>query len=289
MGNEARCPEPTAHGTKRGREPPVVTFPAKMPSLVGFAQEQHRGDQDRHQMCMLGDVEFYAVYDGSGGFAAAEYLRDHFHVRFADALQGVNFAKESAMRKLITSVFKSMDEEMNQKFKGTETGSTASIALIKATRCYFAHVGDSPIVFKSKGRSRKPLRYYAEPHTYENVAVRKQIGEQHFKDERLFGILQPVRMFGGMDMKAKDEHKDSKGSWILSASSPTIWTCDVPGSILLASDGVLQGMKKGEVLDIDLPVEELMERAHRNEAALSWIDVRLDDITIIRIDTKSSH
>jgi serine/threonine protein phosphatase PrpC len=275
---------------KRKADTLSVTETDKMPSLLDVFQEQRRGNMDRYKMCLIGDIEYYAVFDGNGSGSVAKYLWENLHVKLAEKLGGLDLEKESSVKKAIKAAFHEMETEIDAKFNLEDfksaqdiSGSTATVALIKGSRCYLAHCGDSPAVFQSM----KGLRYDAAPHCFTNKKEVKRVGTQSLVGDRLFGVMLPFRGFGAPDLKTKPEHKDSKGNFFYNAT-PEIWTCHEPGLVLIASDGLTEYMPNGDKIDMGLTVGEMVDQAKRREFIPMFGPARktTDDITIIKMMTR---
>jgi protein phosphatase 2C family protein 2/3 len=102
---------------------------------------------------------FFGVYDGHGGSACAEYLRDNLHVKLVREPQ---FPTDP--EKALKSAFRKVEREFlsrcfsDKKEVVERSGSCANVVLIVGDVCYVANVGDSRAVLSSdEGREAVAL------------------------------------------------------------------------------------------------------------------------------------
>lgn len=98
---------------------------------------------------------FFGVYDGHGGSACAEYLRDNLHhcVVREDAfpwqpMTAIREGFKKAEQQFIAKC-QAVDEKTKQPTVIEKSGSCAIVVLIVGEMCYVANVGDSRAVLSS--------------------------------------------------------------------------------------------------------------------------------------------
>lgn len=99
---------------------------------------------------------FFGVYDGHGGAACADYLRDNLHqfvVREpsfpANPKEALRRGFENAERRFVETI-----EARSQSTVVERSGSCALVVLIVGEMCYVANVGDSRAVLSGDGGKR---------------------------------------------------------------------------------------------------------------------------------------
>jgi len=107
--------------------------------------------EDRHQEIKgMGeeDSSLYGVYDGHGGFRAAQYCKDHL---LNYVLKDPDFTSNPATA--LKNAFFRTNEEFSSiaKARGMNDGTTAVTAVIHAGRVYVANAGDSRAIVVQKG------------------------------------------------------------------------------------------------------------------------------------------
>lgn len=96
-------------------------------------------------------AEYYAVCDGHGGEAAAEYVKMHIEKYLTDSLQRFN-----SMHLTDEGVFAALKAafiRMDKGFTVDHSGSTVTLALILKNALWVANIGDSRVVLNNAGQA----------------------------------------------------------------------------------------------------------------------------------------
>ena len=100
---------------------------------------------------------FFGVYDGHGGSACAEFLRDNLH-HYVIKEESFPWDPEEAIRRgfekaesRFLDICQAKDEKSGQMVVVERSGSCAIVVLIVGDICYVANVGDSRAVLSSNG------------------------------------------------------------------------------------------------------------------------------------------
>ncbi|KAI0822265.1 PP2C-domain-containing protein [Trametes gibbosa] len=141
---------------------------------------------------------FFAVYDGHGGSAVAQYAGEHLHHRLVqdEAYKGKNW------QLALKNAFLGTDEDIrsNPKFARDSSGCTAVAALVtKEGNIYVANAGDSRSVIGIKGEA-KPLSYDHKPQN-EQEKNRIVAAGGYIEYGRVNGNLALARALGDFDYK----------------------------------------------------------------------------------------
>jgi len=112
--------------------------------ILNIMRPPHVGPNEEWPLC-----SFFGVYDGHGGTACADFLRDNLH-QFV--IQDKNFPKNpvEALKKGFEEAERAFKEIAQQPLKHggdiDRSGSCAIVSLIVEDMCYIANVGDSRAV-----------------------------------------------------------------------------------------------------------------------------------------------
>ncbi|CAG9461438.1 unnamed protein product [Pedinophyceae sp. YPF-701] len=121
-------------GLMRGKRTTMEDF-----HYAGFVREAHSGEQ----------VGCFGVYDGHGGSAAAEFVKEHL---FRNLLKSPKFQTD-VPGAIVDSFLKTDKEYLEQNGEERDDGCTAVIAVVKGSTLYVAHVGDSRAVLSREGEA----------------------------------------------------------------------------------------------------------------------------------------
>eukprot|EP00468_Gymnochlora_sp_CCMP2014_P009325 CAMPEP_0167749854 /NCGR_PEP_ID=MMETSP0110_2-20121227/5651_1 /TAXON_ID=629695 /ORGANISM="Gymnochlora sp., Strain CCMP2014" /LENGTH=337 /DNA_ID=CAMNT_0007635079 /DNA_START=362 /DNA_END=1375 /DNA_ORIENTATION=+ len=167
---------------------------------------------------------YASVFDGHGGNAASEYLKQHLYQVFSDAIEKelpvpvAPLESESGLScpieltKLLTGMFEKTDKNLLKHLstivdeEQSRSGSTATVALVRKDRIIVANVGDSRAVL---GRGEwaidlsKEHRAYGDTDITWNEICRIEETGAWVDDGRVLDILGITRAFGDPDFKGE--------------------------------------------------------------------------------------
>uniref|UniRef100_A0A5F8GDX9 Protein phosphatase, Mg2+/Mn2+ dependent 1K n=1 Tax=Monodelphis domestica TaxID=13616 RepID=A0A5F8GDX9_MONDO len=172
-------------------------------SLIGKRKE----NEDRFGFAQLTDeVLYFAVYDGHGGSAAADFCHTHMEKYIMDFL-----TKEKNLETVLTNAFLEIDKAFARQASlsadGTllTSGTTATVALLRdGIELVIASVGDSRALLCRKGKPLKLTTDHTPERKDEKERVKKcggfvawnSLGQPHVN-----GRLAMTRSIGDLDLK----------------------------------------------------------------------------------------
>jgi protein phosphatase 2C family protein 2/3 len=116
------------------------------PHLHGYSTITHEGiyrknNEDKVTIFLEGDYKWFSIYDGHGGSACSQFLKDHLHEEFFS----LDWRKDTpnALRQAF------INAEAKWQKKGDNSGSCALVIFIHDNVCYTANLGDSRAVLAS--------------------------------------------------------------------------------------------------------------------------------------------
>lgn len=145
---------------------------------VVSVQSSRPYQEDRYSIkCNLDQGKyFYAgIFDGHGGNEAAEYSATHLHLHIEKFLALNNSPLEALKLSFIST-----DKEIH-KLK-IQSGTTATVVIVKNNHVFLANVGDSTIVIKRSNSPAKKLtkdHHLADPQELENYRSSKWFSEKN--------------------------------------------------------------------------------------------------------------
>lgn len=202
-------------------------------------------------------ISFFAVYDGHGGFACAEFLKENLHKFIRDQL--INhpqrlLAVNRTLHEGIHQAFKECDLAFYSKYReeADKQGSTAIVCLIIGDRIIACNLGDSKAILCRKGRAVE-LSFDHKP----NFPEEKQRIEQNggfVAFNRLCGMLAISRSFGDFKFKAEGEKPTEESRKRLLSNSPDIREIYINPQddefLLLACDGMFEAFTPQAVVTL---------------------------------------
>jgi len=216
----------------------------------------------------------YAVFDGHGGKAAADFCAETFAPRLFHNEDFIEGRPKEALRQ----AFLSTDDSFSSALGADESGSTAVVALVRDGSAFIAHVGDSRAVVSRSG--------VAEVLTEDHRATRDSEAERveslggFILMKRVQGVLIVSRAIG--DCKYKE----------YVTAEPDIMEykiCREDEFLILASDGLWDVVSAQEAVnevrrssgELDLASERLMNMAQGLGSS--------DDVTISVVSLQQFH
>ncbi|CAD8135189.1 unnamed protein product [Paramecium pentaurelia] len=207
---------------------------------------------------------FFGVYDGHGGAACADFLRDNLH-QFVIKEPEFPWNPVGAIRKGFEAAENHfLAYALDQYSKGIQerSGSCAIVCLIVGDVCYVANVGDSRAVLSSQ--TGKRVANLSIDHKPETEAERIQRGggkiyQTQGINEEGTQVTGPVRVIPGRlsvsrtfgDIEAKFEQFGGNSNVVISEPDVKIFKINQDHDfIVLGCDGIFDKMSSGEVINI---------------------------------------
>ena len=159
--------------------------------------------EDRHQELKgIGeeDSSLYGVYDGHGGFRAAQYCKDNL---LAYTLKDPEFLSSPASA--LRNAFYRTDAEFSSiaKARVMNDGTTAVTAVIHGGKVYVANAGDSRAIVVQKGGKTKFMSIDHKPNREDEERRIKALGGKviHWGRWRVQGVLAVSRAIGDVALQ----------------------------------------------------------------------------------------
>ncbi|XP_022923113.1 probable protein phosphatase 2C 76 [Cucurbita moschata] len=214
-------------------------------------------------------VCLFGIFDGHGGYRAAEFLKDHL---FENLIKHPKFLIDTKLA--IRETYRQTDAEFLNSEKDTlrDDGSTASTALLVGNHLYVANVGDSRTII-SKGGEAIPLSEDHKPNrTDERRRIENAGGVVMWAGTwRVGGVLAMSRAFGNKMLKQ------------FVVADPDIQDLEVDKDIellVLASDGLWDVVRNEDAVLV-AGKEEGPEAAARKLTEAAFTRGSADNITCI--------
>ncbi|NXH18504.1 PPM1K phosphatase, partial [Bucco capensis] len=193
--------------------PPSIKYGKPIPkvSLANVGCTSHIGkrkeNEDRFDYAQLTeDVLYFAVYDGHGGAAAADFCEKHMEKYIKEYLaEEVNL--ENVLRRAFLEINKAYERHAQLSADATlvNSGTTATVALLRdGIELVVASVGDSRALLCRKGKAMKLTIDHTPERKEEKERIRKcggfiawnSLGQPHVN-----GRLAMTRSIGDLDLK----------------------------------------------------------------------------------------
>ena len=214
---------------------------------------------------------FFAIYDGHGGSACCDYLRDSLHdhiIKQPTFLDNTRQALVSGVKAAESSFLESVSEDYQKNKKLDRSGSCGIITLVMGETCYVANIGDSRAVLSAESgkyaynlsRDHKPTDLHEQRRIEEaggkiyKTEVRSLVSG--YQDDvvsgplRVYpGKLSVTRTFG--DVEAKDERFGGNSKVVV--AEPEIKHFEIKPThafIILGSDGIFDKLDSKDVVKI---------------------------------------
>ena len=202
---------------------------------------------------------FFAVYDGHGGSACADFLRDNLH-QFVTRSLNFPYNPEQALIEGFALAEKTFTDYSRSLNPLETSGSCAIVVLVVGDMCYFANLGDSRAIMS--GENGKKVFCLSKDHKPNAVEERTRIeasGGEIYQSEMIIGnekITGPHRILPGRlsvsrtfgDIEAK--YTEFGGNPLVLLSVPDIKVFKLHPEydfIVLASDGIFDKLSNREV------------------------------------------
>lgn len=248
---------------------------------------------------------FFGVYDGHGGAACSDFLRDNLH-QFVIRSAAFPFAPKEALRDGFEATERAFLELASSMCPVNKSGSCGVVVLIVGDVCYVANVGDSRAVMSGdKGTKIYPLSRDHKPSDekeYERIvnsggkvyqsAAQVQSDQKVLGPYRVFpGRLSVSRSFGDIEAKLPAYG----GNKHVLIAEPEIKAFKIHANydfIVVASDGIFDKMSNREVVQqvwglmIEAPAEnthKLCEKGVVGVMKNALARRTLDNVTVVMI------
>jgi serine/threonine protein phosphatase PrpC len=274
----ASRPFPAAHAATKGRKLTLEDVPLVCPALDDAPE-----------------LSFYAVLDGHGGRACAEWVAAELPALLAEEMRGAT--DSAAIKERLRACFARCDERLLERCcaEGWEDGATC-IGMLVDRRCvparaYVANLGDSRAfaavvspASAADGAPRVRAVALSRDHTAVDPKERKRIEAAggFVEGGRVCGILEVSRSFG--DRRLKRGGAATKGL-ALSIAQPDVTSFPIgpeQAFVVLACDGLWRAFSGTEV------VEWLHARLPAMDARRAELAAQLDDASAAAALTKQT-
>ncbi|XP_051984905.1 protein phosphatase 1L-like [Xyrauchen texanus] len=225
----------------------------------------------------------FAIFDGHGGEAAADYAKAHLPEALKQQLQ-----KDSPLSypTILEQRILAVDRDMVEKFSAShdEAGTTCLLALLSDRELTVANVGDSRGVLCDKDGNAVALSHDHKPYQLkERKRIKRAGGFISFNGSwRVQGILAMSRSLGDYPLKNLN----------VVIPDPDIFTFDLdklqPEFMILASDGLWDAFSNEEAVRF---VRERLDEPHFGAKSIvlqSFYRGCPDNITVMVVKFKSS-
>ncbi|KAJ3107512.1 hypothetical protein HDU96_007856, partial [Phlyctochytrium bullatum] len=239
-------------GLKPANEDRVVCIP-NVAALFGEA------DADK-----FANTGLFAVYDGHGGEACVEYIRTHLHM---NVLKHDKFFEDIdvALKEAFMSTNDKYRRALTREKQDSNSGSTATLGIIRDKTLYLAWTGDSPAFLLTDDATTTFL--LNPPHNSKVASERGRVealGGMFLKDNtvyRLNGLVTVTRSFGDFRINCMTA-EPSIITIPLSAAAPTSTDADASATpattpesaapwayryLVISSDGLTDVMSPEDV------------------------------------------
>ncbi|KAI3417451.1 PPM-type phosphatase domain-containing protein [Psidium guajava] len=219
---------------------------------------------------------FFAVIDGHGGRAAADYVAENLGnniLREAETLGKERGSPEEAIRKgyLVT------DKEFLSQ--GVASGACAASVLLKDGHLHAANVGDCRVVLCRKGVADALTRDHRVSREDERLRIENSGGFVHRRNGvwRIHGSLAISRAIGDLHLK----------EWVI--SEPEIKTRRIMPDcefLIMASDGLWDKVSDQEAVDL-VSKQSNFQESCKKLVELACSRGNVDDITVMLINLRN--
>ncbi|CAL5438952.1 unnamed protein product [Camellia sinensis] len=236
--------------------------------------------EDRYGVLLniLGDRKqaFFAVIDGHGGQAAADYVAENLGKNIVKALEFVG-DEEDQLEAAIHRGYLDTDKEFLSQ--GVNGGACAASVLFRDGNLHVANVGDCKVVLSRNGVAHVLTTDHRLSREDERFRIESSGGYVHCINGvwRVNGSLAVSRAIGDLHLK----------QWVISEphinNFPLSSDCDF---LIMASDGLWDKVNDQEAVDVVLKNKKNSQESCRKLVDMSLGRGNRDDITIMVIDVQ---
>ncbi|GAB4845072.1 hypothetical protein Ancab_038478 [Ancistrocladus abbreviatus] len=237
--------------------------------------------EDRYQVItsMTGDSKqaFFAVIDGHGGHAAADYVAENLGKNIVKALEKVAEADDHGVEQAIFEGYSVTDKEFLAQ--GVGSGACTASVFLKDGVLHVANVGDCRVALSRNGTAVRLTNDHHLSREDERSRVESSGGyvDCHNGVWRVLGSLAVSRAIGDLHMK----------KWIISepefANVQLASDCEF---LIIASDGLWNKVDEQEAVDIVLK-ERVSAQSCKKLVDISCSRGNKDDITVMVVNLQN--
>ncbi|XP_022718389.1 probable protein phosphatase 2C 2 isoform X1 [Durio zibethinus] len=228
---------------------------------------------------ILGDPKqaFFAVIDGHGGHAAADYVAENLGKNIVEALENVG-DEIGRLEQAIRRGYLVTDKEFLSQ--GVSSGACASTVLLKDGELHVASVGDCRVVLSRKGIAAAMTNdHRLSSREDERLRIESSGGFVHCRNGvwRVQGSLAVSRAIGDFHLK----------QWII--SEPEIKTLPLTSDcefLIMASDGLWDKVNEQEAVNVVLRERNVQESC-KKLVDISCGRGNIDDITVMVVNLEN--
>ncbi|KAF9670530.1 hypothetical protein SADUNF_Sadunf13G0078600 [Salix dunnii] len=228
---------------------------------------------------ILGDAKqaFFAVIDGHGGRAAAEYVAENLGKNIVKGLQNVGCKEDGKLEEAIRGGYLVTDSEFLSQ--GVSSGACAASVLLKDGELHVANVGDCRVVLSRNGIADALTVDHRASREDERLRIENSGGYLHCRNGiwRVHGSLAVSRAIGDRHLK----------EWIISEPEikrvPLTSDCQF---LIMASDGLWDKVSEQEAVDVILRENNSVESC-KKLVDKSFSRGNMDDITVMVINLQN--
>ncbi|CAK7328839.1 unnamed protein product [Dovyalis caffra] len=230
-------------------------------------------------MDILGDAKqaFFAVIDGHGGRAAADYVAENLGKNIVKGLQNVGCKEDGQLEQAIRGGYLVTDREFLSQ--GVSSGACAASVLLKDGELHVANVGDCRVVLSRNGVADVLTMDHRVSREDERLRIENSGGFLHCRNGiwRVHGCLAVSRAIGDQHLK----------EWVISEPEikkvPLTSDCQF---LIMASDGLWDKVNEQEAVDVILRDKNSVESC-KKLVDISFSRGNMDDITVMAINLQN--
>nr|CAB3265082.1 probable protein phosphatase 2C T23F11.1 [Phallusia mammillata] len=252
-------------------------------------------DEHVHKLCLNDekDTHFFAVFDGHGGQASAQFAAKHLD----HCIVSHSGYRNCDIAASCKGGFLAVDEQLNKESLGKEdsSGCTAVSVLIKGNKLYCANAGDSRAVASVRGHAQLLSFDHKPNHDREMRRINAAGGFVEFN--RVNGNLALSRALGDFVFK-KNEHLRVEEQIVI--AEPDVICKEISKDhefVVLACDGIWDVLSNQDVVEFvrdklaqkiepEQICEDLMDKCLASECAMGGVGC--DNMTVIIVALKQN-
>lgn len=229
---------------------------------------------------ILGDAKqaFFAVIDGHGGRAAANYVAENLGKNIVKGLQNVGCKEDGQLEEAIRGGYLVTDREFLSQ--GVSSGACAASVLLKDGELHVANVGDCRVVLSRNGVADVLTIDHRVSREDERLRIENSGGFLHCRNGiwRVHGSLAVSRAIGDQHLK----------EWIISEPEikrvPLTSDCQF---LIMASDGLWDKVNEQEAVNVILKDNNNSVESCKKLVDMSFGRGNMDDITVMVINLQN--